>query len=178
MAFLPIVCGAHDLPATAAIDAKVRSIMVRTHAKGLAIAIIDNGQPGYVQAYGVRNDKGDPPHRRLPIQAAAGIWRQGDREALCGLVRTGSALAKADSAHFPDAQRRIRQFRLPLAGRQTEIPLRSGSRYAYSGDGLNTLQFVMEAGRAGEQHWRQLEGACDDKRSVKTIDRPKKTADF
>lgn len=33
--------------------------MARTHAKGMAIAVIDQGQVAYVQAYGSRNAKGD-----------------------------------------------------------------------------------------------------------------------
>ena len=34
--------------------------MTRTQAKGMAVAVIDRGKVGYVQAYGVRNAKGDP----------------------------------------------------------------------------------------------------------------------
>jgi CubicO group peptidase (beta-lactamase class C family) len=48
------------IPAPAKIDAEVHTIMTRTHANGMAIAVIDHGKVGYVQAYGVRNAKGDP----------------------------------------------------------------------------------------------------------------------
>ena len=34
--------------------------MTRTQAKGMAVAVIDRGKVGYVQAYGIRNAKGDP----------------------------------------------------------------------------------------------------------------------
>ena len=34
--------------------------MTRTHANGMAVAVIDHGKVGYVQAYGIRNAKGDP----------------------------------------------------------------------------------------------------------------------
>ena len=34
--------------------------MASTHGKGLAVAVIDHGKVGYVQAYGSRNAKGDP----------------------------------------------------------------------------------------------------------------------
>ncbi len=34
--------------------------MARTHAKGMAVAVIDRVQHGYVQAYGIRDAKGDP----------------------------------------------------------------------------------------------------------------------
>lgn len=48
------------LPSTTAIDARVRSAMAATNAKGLAIAVIDDGRVAYVQAYGARNAAGDP----------------------------------------------------------------------------------------------------------------------
>jgi CubicO group peptidase (beta-lactamase class C family) len=47
-------------PATSAVDAEVQKLMAKTGAKGLALAIIDNGRVRYVQAYGVRNAVGDP----------------------------------------------------------------------------------------------------------------------
>jgi CubicO group peptidase (beta-lactamase class C family) len=50
----------HALPAGQAVDAEARAVMARTHANGLAIAVIDRGRVGYVQAYGIRNAKGDP----------------------------------------------------------------------------------------------------------------------
>jgi CubicO group peptidase (beta-lactamase class C family) len=48
------------IPSGDAIDAEVGKIMTQTHAKGMAVAVIDHGQVGYVRAYGVRNAKGDP----------------------------------------------------------------------------------------------------------------------
>ncbi|HMG01658.1 MAG TPA: serine hydrolase domain-containing protein [Edaphobacter sp.] len=50
----------HTLPVGSAIDAEVKQVMARTHANGLAIALIDHGKVGYVQAYGIRNAKGEP----------------------------------------------------------------------------------------------------------------------
>jgi CubicO group peptidase (beta-lactamase class C family) len=50
----------HTLPAGSAIDAEAKRVMAGTHANGLAIALIDHGKVGYVQAYGIRNAKGDP----------------------------------------------------------------------------------------------------------------------
>ena len=48
------------LPTPAAIDARVAHAMAATQAKGLALALIDDGQVSYVQAYGTRNAKGEP----------------------------------------------------------------------------------------------------------------------
>lgn len=47
-------------PTPAAIDAEVSKAMSATGAKGLAIAVIENGKVTYTQAYGIRNEKGDP----------------------------------------------------------------------------------------------------------------------
>ena len=58
-----LLCGiaaAHDLPSAAAIDAEVGRIMARTHAQGLAVAVVDRGQVGVVNAYGLRNAQRDP----------------------------------------------------------------------------------------------------------------------
>jgi CubicO group peptidase (beta-lactamase class C family) len=57
---LPIVGGAQKIPGNAAIDQKVAAIMTSTHANGMAVAVVDHGKVGYVQAYGIRNAKGDP----------------------------------------------------------------------------------------------------------------------
>jgi CubicO group peptidase (beta-lactamase class C family) len=51
---------AQALPSGAAIDVEVGKIMASTRAKGMAVAVIDDGRVGYVQAYGVRDAKGDP----------------------------------------------------------------------------------------------------------------------
>ena len=57
---LPFVVFAQTMPSGAAIDGEVNKIMAHTGAKGVAVAVIDHGKVGYVQAYGVRNAKGDP----------------------------------------------------------------------------------------------------------------------
>jgi CubicO group peptidase (beta-lactamase class C family) len=51
---------AQTIPSGPAIDAEVGRIMTRTHANGMAVAVIDHGKVGYVQAYGIRNAKGAP----------------------------------------------------------------------------------------------------------------------
>jgi CubicO group peptidase (beta-lactamase class C family) len=57
---LPLHLVAQSLPTGHAIDAKVHTLMQQTHSKGMAIAVIDDGQVKYVQSYGTRNAKGDP----------------------------------------------------------------------------------------------------------------------
>ena len=56
----PADAAAQAVPSSAAIDAEVGKIMSRTHAQGVAVAVIDHGKVGHVGAYGVRNAKGDP----------------------------------------------------------------------------------------------------------------------
>jgi CubicO group peptidase (beta-lactamase class C family) len=58
--FLPATTLAQTIPNGSAIDAEVHKIMTQTHAKGMALAVIDHGNVGYVQSYGIRNAKGDP----------------------------------------------------------------------------------------------------------------------
>lgn len=56
----PIALAAQALPGGKAIDSEVGKIMARTHANGMAVAVIDRGKPVYVNSYGIRNAKGDP----------------------------------------------------------------------------------------------------------------------
>jgi CubicO group peptidase (beta-lactamase class C family) len=57
---LPAPALARPAPPPATIDAVVRKVMADTGARGLALAVIEDGKVGYVQAYGVRNAAGDP----------------------------------------------------------------------------------------------------------------------
>ena len=57
---LPTVVAAQTIPSDKAIDAEVGKILTQTHANGIAVAVVDHGKVGYVQAYGIRDAKGDP----------------------------------------------------------------------------------------------------------------------
>jgi len=48
------------LPTPAAIDSRVIEVMGATGSKGMAVAVIDEGNVLYIHAFGVRNAKGDP----------------------------------------------------------------------------------------------------------------------
>jgi len=56
----PVAIAAQALPDGKAIDAEVGKIMTRTHANGMAVAVIDHGKTIYVNSYGIRNSKGEP----------------------------------------------------------------------------------------------------------------------
>jgi CubicO group peptidase (beta-lactamase class C family) len=55
----PVPAVAQLIPSSAAIDGEVGKIMAQTNAKGLAVAVIDHGKVIYVNAYGIRDAKGD-----------------------------------------------------------------------------------------------------------------------
>src|SRR5664279_3685369 len=55
----PVAAVAQAIPSNAAIDAEIDKIMTRTHSRGMAVAVIDQGKVDYVHAYGIRNAKGD-----------------------------------------------------------------------------------------------------------------------
>lgn len=57
--WLPVAGMAQTIPSGAAIDREVHKTMAATHANGMAVAVIDHGKVGYVQAYGIRDAKGD-----------------------------------------------------------------------------------------------------------------------
>ncbi len=48
------------VPSAAAIDAEVARAMAATGAKGLAVAVVENGRIVHVKSYGMRNAAGDP----------------------------------------------------------------------------------------------------------------------
>ncbi|WP_446742583.1 serine hydrolase domain-containing protein [Silvibacterium acidisoli] len=68
---LPAGAFAQQIPNGREIDARVGSIMQRTQAKGMAVAVVDRGRVKYVQAYGVRNAQGDPLQTNTVMYAAS-----------------------------------------------------------------------------------------------------------
>jgi CubicO group peptidase (beta-lactamase class C family) len=58
--WIPVAAVAQNIPDGKAIDGVVAKVMARTHAHGMAVAVVDHGKVGYVHAYGIRNAKGDP----------------------------------------------------------------------------------------------------------------------
>lgn len=50
----------HPTPTGPEIDAAVARLMQQTGARGVAVAVIDQGRPVHVKAYGQRNEAGDP----------------------------------------------------------------------------------------------------------------------
>jgi CubicO group peptidase (beta-lactamase class C family) len=161
------------------IEADVGEIMRRSGARGMAVAVIDEGRPVFVRSWGHRNSAGDPlePHtimygasltkavfaytvmqlveegridldrsiadylpRPLPEYGnldAYGNWGDlaGDerwRKITPRILLTHSAGFSNFSWDEPDEKLRFR--------------FDPGARYAYSGEGIILLQFVLEKG--------------------------------
>lgn len=167
-------------PAPAAIDAEVARIMTATQAQGLAVAVIDQGQVRYVQAYGRRNAAGDPltPDTIMygaSLTKAVFAWTvlqlvdEGritlDRPIAAYLPRPLTDYADPEDRYAPwntlagDERWRAITPRMLLthsAGfanfswlepdQKLHIHFKPGTRYAYSGDGIILLQFVLEEG--------------------------------
>jgi CubicO group peptidase (beta-lactamase class C family) len=58
--YFHVAAFAQAIPTGPTLDAEVRKIMTETHANGMAVAVIDHGTVNYVNAYGIRDAKGDP----------------------------------------------------------------------------------------------------------------------
>lgn len=179
-AFVPVLAFARGLPAPSAIDAEVARVLEESGARGLAIAVIDEGRPVHVAAQGVRNEKGDPLTRDTVMYGASltkavfgyTVMRQVEQ----GRIALDTPIARylpqpLPSYRSPEIVRNFADWSA-LDERWRELTPRillnhgsgfanfgflepdgklrfhfePGARYAYSGDGLNTLQFVMQTG--------------------------------
>lgn len=188
-AFLALLLAttAHAAPAPAAIDAEVHKVMAATQAKGLAIAVIDDGQVGYVQAYGVRNAKGDPLQTDT-VMYGASLTKTVFAYTVLQLVDQGRI--KLDTPLADDLDKPLIDYDpeaiypdkygpyKDLAGddrwqlitprmvlthstgfanfwwiepdQKLHIHFDPGTRYAYSGEGMILLQFVIDNGRKSQ----------------------------
>lgn len=180
LAVFPSLAVAQGLPKPVAIDAEVQRVLKDTGAKGLAIAVIDNGKVGYVQAYGVRNPKGEPLTPQTVMYGASltkavfayTVMQQVDQGRLTLDTPLADMLPQPlPSYASPDIINRYSDWsalderwrkltpRIVLThssgfanfyflepDEKLKFHFDPGARYAYSGDGLLTLQFAMEMG--------------------------------
>ena len=167
---------------TRQIDRTVRLAMAATGARGLAVAVVDDGMPVFTRAYGVRNAEGEPLQEDT-VMYGASLTKAAFGYLVMQLVEEGRLGLDVPLASYlpqplpsytsPDIVRRYSAFaglarderwrrltaRILLThsggfanfyflepDRQLRIHFEPGSRYAYSGDGLILLQFVLEQG--------------------------------
>lgn len=167
------------VPPNPGVDETVVGLVAKARAKGLALAVIDEGEVIYVQAYGARNAAGDPLTTDTVMYGAsltkavfAYTVLQMVDEGLIDLdapisryldkplpAYTGFEDAYAPWQTLDDERWRKITPRMLLThsagfanfywlnpNERLIIHLEPGSRYAYSGDGLILLQFVIEKG--------------------------------
>lgn len=185
--YVPVTSLAQSMPTGAAIDAEVGKIMTRTHAKGMAVAVIDRGKVGYVQAYGIRNAKGDPLTTDTVMYGASltktvfayTVMQLVDQRKLTLDTPLKDLLDKplpnygpdpvfpdkygpykdlADDSRWEKITPRMclthstgfANFWFIEPDQKLRIHFEPGMRYAYSGEGLILLQFVIEHGRKAQ----------------------------
>jgi CubicO group peptidase (beta-lactamase class C family) len=184
---VPVAAVAQGIPSGAAIDAEVSKIMTRTHAQGMAVAVIDRGKIGYVHAYGLRNAKGDPLTTDTVMYGASltktvfayTVMQLVDQRKLALDTPLKNDLDKPLPSYGPDPvfpdkygpykdltddsrweeitprmclthSTGFANFWFIEPDQKLRIHFDPGTRYAYSGDGLILLQFVIEHGRGAQ----------------------------
>ncbi|MDP3801371.1 MULTISPECIES: serine hydrolase domain-containing protein [Alphaproteobacteria] len=180
--FQPAAARTGPLPSASAMDAEVGRLMGATGARGLALAVIEDGRPVHVRAYGERNARGQPLTEATVMYGAsltkavfAWTVMQLVEEGVIELDRPiGDYLSRplpdyydaiiedryadyrglADDPRWRAITPRIllthsagfSNFGFLEPDGRLKIHFEPGSRYAYSGDGLILLQFVLEQG--------------------------------
>ncbi|MBN9590473.1 MAG: serine hydrolase [Alphaproteobacteria bacterium 64-11] len=177
LAFL--FCVAASLPATAMpsaaeIGAHVAAMMARTHAKGLAVATIQNGKVHSVAAHGVRNVAGDPLTPDTVMYGASltkTVFTYGVMilagDGRLDLDRPIAALLPRPLPDYPGYESLagdprwksitprmvlthstgLPNFAFVEPDHRLHIHFDPGTRYAYSGEGFLLLQLALEKGR-------------------------------
>lgn len=156
------------------IDAEVERLMTKGRVQGLALAFIQNGKPVYVKAYGLRSVENNQPLATDTVMYGASLTKMAFAYFVLQLVDEGKIdldrpistyLKKAlpdypkyaDLAGDPrwrsltsrmllDHTPGFPNFRFLNRDEKLDFKFDPGSRYAYSGEGINLLQFVLEEG--------------------------------
>ena len=158
---------------TAEVDRSVQRLVDAAHVTGISVAILNDNRVVYVKSYGFANVEKQQPLRTDSIVWAASFTKSLFAYFVMQLVDEGvidldtpierdlpkplpqyekyADLANDDrwklitprmllshTAGFPN-------FRSLNASGKLDIKFTPGSRYAYSGEGINLLQFVIEA---------------------------------
>ncbi|MES2472265.1 MAG: serine hydrolase domain-containing protein [Pseudomonadota bacterium] len=155
------------------IDAQARRVLADTRANGLAIALIDQGRVVHVAAFGKRNVKNEPL-KTDTVMYGASLTKTVFAWLVLRLVDQGKLdLDRPLAAYLPkplpeypayaalagDTRWQIITARHALThstgfanffflepDKKPRVHFAPGSRYAYSGEGLHLLQFVLENG--------------------------------
>ncbi|MEQ8935414.1 MAG: serine hydrolase domain-containing protein [Amphiplicatus sp.] len=165
---------AAPLPSGDTIDAEARRLMAEQDVKGLALAVIDEGQIVHVAAYGARNVEQALPLETDTIMYGASLTKSAFAYMVLQLAEEGVIDLDASIADYlpkplPDYEdyadlagdERWRaltpriilnhatgfaNFRWLEEDQKLRFHFDPGSRYAYSGEGFYILQDVIEQG--------------------------------
>lgn len=168
------------------LDAEIARLMALGKVPGVAVALVEDGKVAHVTAQGVRNEKGD---RLAPqtVMYAASITKATFAYYVMMLVDEGrldldTPIATYLPKPLPDYKayadlagderwRKITprillthsagfpNFRWLNPDEKLDIKFEPGARYAYAGEGVNLMQFVIEQGlgvKVGEDMDRRL----------------------
>lgn len=164
----------HQLPSSADLDARIETLMAREDVKGLAVAIIEGDRIRHSRAYGVRNVEKDLPLESNTIMYGASLTKAAFGYMVLQLVDEGRLdLDRTIDSYLPkplpdypwwqslqdDPEWRSLTPRLLLShtsglnnlryvepNRDLRFHFKPGAAYAYSGEGINILQAVLEEG--------------------------------
>ena len=177
LAFLLIACDpqvATQIPATDSIDSEAARLMAREDVKGMALAVIENGDVAYVTAYGHRNVEQGLPLETYTVMYGASFTKTAFAYMVLQLVDEqrfdlDRPLAEYLSKPIPDYEfyadlasddrwQRLTarnvlthstgfaNFRWLEEDRKLRFHYAPGERYGYSGEGFYLLQFALEEG--------------------------------
>jgi CubicO group peptidase (beta-lactamase class C family) len=158
----------------AQVDAAALRLMKKADVPGLALALIDHGRPVYVKAYGLRNVAEGKPLQVDTVMYGASLTKLAfaymvmqlvdehvvelDKPIVASLPKPLPEYPKyaelAADARWKTLTPRMLldhtsgfpNFRFINADGKLDFKFDPGTRYAYSGEGINLLQFVLENG--------------------------------
>jgi CubicO group peptidase (beta-lactamase class C family) len=158
----------------AQIDAEVGRLMKARQVPGLAVALIENGHPVFVKTYGLAKVETKQPLQNDTILYAASLTKLAFAYMVMQLVDEhaidlDTSIAKYLPKPLPEYEKyadlandgrwkkltpRIllnhttgfQNFRFINPDGKLDFKFDPGTRYAYSGEGINLLQFVLETG--------------------------------
>ena len=154
------------------IDATVARLMKAANVPGVGVAIFNNGKVAYLKSYGTRDKEKNWPLTEDSVMAAASFTKVAFAYLVMQLVEKGSlSLDKPVNQYLPkplpeypaykdladDPRYKQITARMLLShtsgfpnlrqlnkDRKLNINFEPGSKYAYSGEGINLLQLVVE----------------------------------
>jgi CubicO group peptidase (beta-lactamase class C family) len=156
------------------LERRITQLMTAAHVPGLAIGIVDNGHVVYVHAFGYRDVAARAPLQTDTTMYAASFTKAAFGYMVMQLVQEGridldkpvyeylpkplpSYAKYADLANDPRYKlitarmllshtSGLPNWRFINSNGKLDIKFTPGSRYSYSGEGINLLQFVLEEG--------------------------------